>query len=115
MKIYISGKISGIEEIAPKLFCEAAYVLRKQGFEVVNPITINHDHDLSWESYMKADIKEMCDCQAIYMLSNWYNSKGAIIEHDLAKKLKFRMIYEKELTFFQKLKLAYMRFLIRIS
>lgn len=115
MKIYISGKISGIEEIAPLLFAEAEIELKKQGFKVVNPLTINHDHDLSWESYMKEDIKEMCDCQAIYMLSNWYNSRGAIIEHDLAKKLKFKMIYQKELTFFQKLKLAYMRFVIRHS
>ncbi len=108
-KIYISGKISGIEALAPLLFEIAEKLLQKEGFETVNPLTINHNHDLSWESYMKVDIKEMCSCDSIYLLKNWYNSRGAIIEHDLAKKLKFEMIYEKELTFFQKIKLNYLR------
>ena len=108
-KIYISGKISGIEELAPLLFEIAENLLEKEGFEKINPLTINHNHDLTWEIYMKVDIKAMCDCGSIYLLKNWYNSKGAIIEHDLAKKLKFEMIYEKELTFLQKIKLNYLR------
>ena len=108
-KIYISGKISGIEITAPLLFAVAEYSLQEQGYDTVNPITINHNHDLTWESYMKEDVKQMCTCDAIYLLSNWYNSKGAIIEHDLAKKLNFKMIYQQKLTVPQKLKLSYLR------
>ena len=41
-KIYISGKISGIENEAPELFAKAETELQAKGFETVNPITLNH-------------------------------------------------------------------------
>lgn len=94
-KIYISGKISGIEEEAPQLFKDAEVYLREYcGFEVVNPIKIEHNHDQSWQSYMKADIKALCDCTAIYMLRNWTDSKGAEIERRIAMDLGMKIIYE---------------------
>lgn len=86
-KIYISGKISGIEEEAPALFKEAQNLLESQGYEVVNPMEFNHEHDKSWSSFMKEDIKALCDCDEIYMLDNWQHSRGAVIEHNLASNL----------------------------
>jgi hypothetical protein len=93
-KIYISGRISGIENEAPKLFAIAEKKLRAQGFVVVNPMTLNHDHDKTWESYMREDIKALCDCDEIYMLSNWPDSRGAIVEHGLAHTLGLKIRYE---------------------
>ena len=61
MKVYISGKISGIEDEAPKLFSSAEKELADKGHETVNPMTLNHDHDKSWHSYMKEDIKALLD------------------------------------------------------
>ena len=55
-KIYISGKISGIENEAPELFTKAEKELQAKGFETVNPMTLNHEHDKSWHSYMKEDV-----------------------------------------------------------
>lgn len=52
-KIYISGKISGIENEAPELFAKAEKELQAMGFETVNPMTLNHQHDKSWHSYMR--------------------------------------------------------------
>lgn len=46
-KIYISGKISGIENEAPDLFLKAEKELKEKGFETINPITLNHNHDKS--------------------------------------------------------------------
>jgi len=46
-KIYISGKISGIENEAAALFEKAEKELQEKGFETVNPITLNHQHDKS--------------------------------------------------------------------
>ena len=69
-KIYISGKISGIENEAPELFAKAETELQAKGFETVNPITLNHQHDKSWHSYMREDVKALCECDTIYMLSN---------------------------------------------
>jgi hypothetical protein len=93
-RIYISGKISGIEEQAVEIFANAESALINMGYEVVNPMTLNHDHDKSWHSYMKEDIKAMCDCDSIYMLHNWTDSKGAIIEHAIAIQIGLNPIYQ---------------------
>ena len=94
MKIYISGKISGIEKDAESLFFDAEIALRSEGYKPVNPMTLNHEHDKSWHGYMKEDVKALCDCEAIYMLSNWTDSKGAIIEHTIAMYLGLKVIYQ---------------------
>ena len=93
-KIYISGKISGIENEAPELFAKAELELQAKGFETVNPIALNHNHDKSWHSYMKEDVKALCECDVIYMLNNWTDSKGAIIEHTIAMYLGLKVQYE---------------------
>jgi len=95
-KIYISGKISGIEEEALELFAKAESELQYKGFVMVNPMKLNHQHDKSWHSYMKEDVKALCDCDAIYMLSNWTDSKGAIIEHTIAMYLGLKVLYQNK-------------------
>ena len=93
-KVYISGQITGIESEAPLLFAEAELQLRIDGFLVVNPTTIEHNHDKTWLSYMREDIKSLVDCDAIYMLSNWTNSRGAEIERKIAIDLGLEVMYE---------------------
>jgi len=93
-KIYISGKISGIENEALELFTKAEKELQAKGFETVNPMTLTHEHDKSWHSYMKEDVKALCECGEIFMLSNWIDSKGAIIEHTIAMYLGLKVRYE---------------------
>lgn len=94
-KIYISGKISGIENDALALFDTAEDALKTTWAVVINPMRLPHDHDKTWHSYMREDIKSLCDCDAIYMLKNWSDSKGAIIEHTIAMYLGIKVIYEK--------------------
>jgi len=55
-------------------------------------MTINHDHDKSWLNYMKTDIIALMECDAIFLLENWEESKGACIEHSLAIKLGYEVI-----------------------
>jgi len=94
-KIYLSGKITGLPyEEALKKFNLAENIAKTISLEVVNPMTIEHNHDLSWESYMRQGLKAMLDCDSIYMLSNWKDSKGATIERDLAIKLNLSVYYE---------------------
>lgn len=94
-KIYISGRISGIEDTAAAIFENAEYFLNQQGNIVVNPMKLPHNHDKSWESYMREDLKALLGCDAIYMLKNWQESRGAIIEHQLAESLNLIIIFEK--------------------
>lgn len=93
-KVYIAGKITGMEEKAFELFGEAEKILTEQGFEVVNPMKLPHDHDKSWESYMRETLIAMLGCDTMFMLSNYYKSKGALLEHSLAKDLKMQIIYQ---------------------
>ena len=44
---------------------------------------------------MKVDLKALIDCDYIYMLNNWNNSRGAKIELRLAMDLKIETIMQK--------------------
>ena len=95
MKIYISGAITGrpIEDVR-KQFDTAEDEWLAKGYEVVNPIHLCHKDNSKWEDYMRNDLINMLLCDSIYMLEGWYKSKGATLEHHIAKKLKFKVIYQ---------------------
>lgn len=87
-KVYISGQITGLPEpVYKKLFSDAERTLKAMGYDVVNPAKKGIVPGYKWTDYMKEDIKQLCDCDAIYFLSNWVNSRGAIMERDIAKQL----------------------------
>lgn len=99
-KCYISGKITGLDyEEAQENFRKASLHARFLGYEPVNPINIVRQgeepkcENQKWVWYMKSDLKEMMDCDAILLQENWKDSKGAIVEHNLAKDLDFTMMY----------------------
>lgn len=92
MKVFISGKISGVEEQAFQIFEAAEINLRAAGYEPINPMKLNHDHDKSWGSYMRVCIIALCQCDAIYMLPNWESSSGAKLEHYIAENLELKKI-----------------------
>lgn len=96
-KIYLSGKISGLPICEAIKNFESAENQLKGFANIVNPMRLRHDHDKSWQSYMKKDIRALIDCDAIAMLPNYESSKGALIELNLAKSLGFEIIYLKEL------------------
>ncbi|MDR3266236.1 MAG: DUF4406 domain-containing protein [Tannerella sp.] len=94
-KIYISGKISGlpIDEVEAK-FEEAEAKLKAEGYEVVCPLKNEINEDVRWETYMKMDIIMLMGCDAIYMLSDWENSRGASLEKQIAECTGKDVIYQ---------------------
>lgn len=89
MKIYISGKITGLDlKDALANFEKAETELVAKGFEPINPMKkVSEQQGKTWKEYMLADIEILWDCEAIYMLDNWKDSKGARIELAIAKEL----------------------------
>lgn len=91
MRVYISGPMTGLPELNFPAFHAAAQRLRACGLQVVNPAEINPDGTMSWQDCMRADIKAMCDCDALALLPGWMNSNGAHLELHLAHRLGLRI------------------------
>lgn len=92
MIIYIAGKVSGMEMQARVFSKRAEIKLLLQGHDVINPMELEHDHDKTWQSYMRECISAMMKADAIYLLPNWRESKGARIEVQLAHNLGIKIL-----------------------
>lgn len=88
-KIYIAGKVSGLplQEVTDK-FADLQSNLEMFGFTVINPIEVVGDWNVTWEYAMKLCIKALLDCDGVYLMDCHTQSVGAMIELELAKKLK---------------------------
>lgn len=92
MIVYIAGKVSGMEMQARVFFKRAEIKLLLQGHDVINPMELEHDHDKTWQSYMRECISAMMRADALYLLPNWRESKGARIEVQLAHNLGIKIL-----------------------
>lgn len=96
MKIYISGKITGDENWKEK-FNNAEKVLIEKFKDCVifNPIlTAKYENKISWEDFLIVDFAFIDISDAIYMLSDWKDSKGANREFEYAKSKGKKIIFE---------------------
>jgi hypothetical protein len=96
MRWYIAGPMTGYSEWNFPAFNKAADHLTKLGHTAVNPVDINPDTTTPWIECMKADLRALIDCDAIYMLSGWNKSKGATLEYVVATGLGLEVFYEDE-------------------
>jgi hypothetical protein len=101
-KIYLAGPMTGYDELNFPLFHAETARLRALGYEVVNPAEINPEvpdrpdvfwSEAQWMAYwvacMRADIKQLVDCDAVALLPGWQQSRGAKLEHMIATSLGF--------------------------
>ena len=102
MKIYISGPISN-DPYHRESFDKAEEYLKHLGYKVVNPLDIKEreftgpDKDIKlWNYFMRKSIRLLMECDQIYMLEKWRESRGATIEHNLATDLSMPRMYEEE-------------------
>lgn len=97
-KIYISGKITGLSQTEAFANFERAEIqLHAFGFEAINPMKkVSEQEGKSWKEYMLEDIAILWDCDAIYMLCNWKDSKGAKIERAIAENLGMPVLLESQ-------------------
>ncbi len=92
-KIYISGQITGLKkQTCYKNFETGIMKLRRIDKFGVSPY--QGDEGKTWNEYMKRGIETMMNCEGIFMLSNWRDSKGANIERSLAMQLGMKVMYE---------------------
>jgi hypothetical protein len=108
MKVYIAGPINGVPDGNRPAFKEAADRVRAAGHEPVNPWDIPPDHDgpccpgdppdhdpvglHAYGCYLRADILQLMWCDAIMLLENWHQSRGASTESHIAWSLGLQVV-----------------------
>lgn len=103
-KVFISGKVSGTDlEETKRKFTSAERVAERYfriefGYypkNVINPTQLGLTNADSWLMCMIVCIWHLLKCNTIFMLSDWKESRGARIEHRIAKFLRYEIIYQK--------------------
>lgn len=95
-KCYIAGKIGGLQEADyTQKFNQAKKEVIALGYTPVSPLDLPHNHNRTWEDYMKEDLIAMLTCDAVYTLTNWRHSIGATIEVNTAVSVGINIIHQK--------------------
>lgn len=107
-KIYLSGPITGIENLNKEAFEFFKQKFIKLDFEVVNPHDLFTKEEVEeanrkllakeiteeefWAYFMKRDIAHLVTCDLVAVLPNWQNSKGARVETGIATDIYIPII-----------------------
>lgn len=91
VRVYLSGPMSGLPDSNFPAFRWWAAKLRADGFEVVSPAEIQEAG--TWELCLRADLRELCTCEAIAMMPGWENSRGAHLELHVAHRLGMKVMH----------------------
>jgi hypothetical protein len=108
LTVYIAGPMSGMPKLNHSAFNDAEDRLVSSSIftRVFNPATTDKDYPqnkledmaLKDKVYRKnvitRDLHNLLECDCIYMLTGWENSKGARVEHALANYLDLKIFYE---------------------
>lgn len=90
MRVYISGRMTGLPEWNFPAFHAAAAAWRAAGWDVVNPAeAFNGRTDLPYKDYVQNDVAVLKTCDAIAMLPGWDDpeARGSVWEWGIARGL----------------------------
>ena len=104
IRVFLSGPMTGIKDYNFPMFNHVAEVLRKCGYEVVNPVDIckkyKKERVLSDKAVFAAMIAEQQEsertCNALVLLPGWENSKGVRLELKTAIEQNMSIIQWEE-------------------
>lgn len=99
MKVYVAGKITGLthEEYCAK-FAAKRHELEARGYKVMIPVDINATDGFEHSDYMHVCYAMIDVCDAVYMLPDWKESKGARMELQYAADHRKKIFYADETT-----------------
>ena len=78
-------------------FYMAQTILESKGYKVLNPLKFNKiTPRKKWRDYISNDLSKLPYCDAIYMLEDWGQSRGARVEYATAKELGLKVFFQGE-------------------
>jgi len=101
MKVYVSGKITGLDQKEYLEKFEAAQkYLELHGHKVMNPASAMFTCTAGFgaEEYLHVCYAMIDVCDVIYMLDNWQSSQGARKELQYASDWRKRIVYQDDRT-----------------
>jgi len=96
LKVYVSGAITGLpsQQVEEK-FRRAERRLRRGGMSPVCPLDNGLEASAEWRCHMRRDLEMLAACDAIYMLEDWRQSRGARIELRRAVRWRKMIMFEQ--------------------
>lgn len=95
--VYISGPMTGMPALNFPAFHAAAAEVRARGHMAINPAELDEADapgvTKEWHEYMRRDLKALADCTHILLLPGWEKSKGARLEHHIARELGMKVVF----------------------
>ena len=93
MRIYISGPMTGYEDLNWLAFKDAQITLENMGHEVFNPG--NHRQGTTRRQALETDLAWICrKAGGMVMLWDWGQSRGAVAEYATANALEIPVWYQ---------------------
>ena len=97
MRTYISIPISGHDEKEVREHADLIKAaLSRAGHDVVNPFDITPCKNPTYADYLCADLRELADCEAIFLCDGWRFSRGCRIERTFAEEFGLSVMYEND-------------------
>lgn len=84
--VYISGPMSGLEDMGRAAFAAAHQRLEELGFAVLDPAMF--PLGMTYAAYMRMSLALLSEADAIVMLPGWECSKGARAERAYARAVQ---------------------------
>lgn len=92
--IYIAGKMRGLPDYGRGKFSAAEDYLKSLGYIVLNPACL--PIGMNDDKYLPICIQMINAADSVYMLNNWGDSQGAMVEHYFAEAQGKEISYEPE-------------------
>lgn len=94
--VYLSGPMTGLPDYNRAAFNLRAEAFRAAGYTVNNPaeISVTHGTSKSYGFYFKRAMRMLLNSDVVYVFGDITESKGAIMELDVAKMAEMPIIWE---------------------
>ena len=94
--VYLSGPMTGLPDYNRAAFNLRAEAFRAAGYTVNNPaeISVAHGTSKSYGFYFKRAMRMLLNSDVVYVFGDITESKGAIMELDVAKMAEMPIIWE---------------------